>query len=103
MEVPEFLRSLAEELRRDLLDAVELHWKEIRALEAAWTELSAEFDGEDPVHPTLRDQAAQTAAALRSLATEFGGKRRLVEPDETTLGHMRGLVDGAFERLDPLV
>ena len=103
VSIPEFLRSLAQELRHDLLDGVELHWKELRALEIVWGELAAEFDGEDPVHPDLRKQAATTAATLRALAIEMGGRRRLGEPDDAVLANVCHLVDESFEMLEPLL
>jgi hypothetical protein len=103
MEVPEFLRRLALELREDLLTAVVQRWRELGALEAVWAELAEEFGGEDPVNPELHSLANETKQRLLALATEFGGRRRLREPDEETLAEIRHQVDAAFEQLGPLL
>jgi hypothetical protein len=101
--VPEFLRSLAQELRRDLLYGLSLRWSELGALEQFWQELSEEFAGEDPVAPQLRAKANETRERLLRLAAEFGGKRRLLPPSEDQLGELRRLVDDAFDNLRPLL
>jgi len=103
MEVPEFLRRLALELREDLLTAVAQRWRELAALETVWTELAEEFGGENPVSPELRSLALDTKQRLLSLAKEFGGKRRLADPDEDTLAEIQRQVDAAFDQLGPLL
>lgn len=99
VSIPEVLRGVAEEVRHEALNRLGLHWKELRALESVWAELATEFEGEDPLHPDLRTKATDTAATLRSLAAELGGRRRLVEPDEAMLDEVRSLVEGAFKQL----
>jgi len=103
MEVPEFLRRLALELREDLLGSVVQRWRELTALEAVWAELAEEFGGEDPLSPELRTMADDTKQRLQALAQEFGGKRRLTGPQEDYLARVRGRVDEAFEKLGPLL
>jgi len=103
ISVPEFLRSLAQELRRDLLNAVAQRWSEVGALEQVWGELAEEFGGEDPVSPEARSMAMETKGRLRALAQEFGSKRRLGAPDEASLTEVRRVVDEAFEKLRPLL
>jgi hypothetical protein len=103
MEIPEFLRSLAQDLRRDLVISVAQRWSEVGAIEQVWQELAQEFGGEDPVNPELRATAEDTKARLLALAGEFGGRRRLRGPDEATLAHVRRTVDEAFELLEPLL
>ena len=103
MEVPEFLRSLTLELRRDLLGVVAQRWSELGAVEQVWWELAEEFGGEEPVAPELRALAAETRGRLLALAHEFGGKRRLGSPDEGLLAETRRVVDEAFEKLRPLL
>jgi len=103
MEVPEFLRRLAFELREDLLNGVAQRWRELAALEQVWAELAEEFGGEDPLNPEIRTMAEETRQRLQALAREFGGKRRLTGPEEDYLAEVRGRVDEAFEQLGPLL
>ena len=103
MEVPEFLRSLAKELRAELVNAVAQRWREVAAIELVWSDLAEEFGGEDPLNPELRLMAEESKQALRSLAQEFGGSRRLQGPDEASLAEVRRQVDDAFEKLRPLL
>jgi hypothetical protein len=103
MGVNEFLRSLAAELRDDLLGVLALRWQELRAVELVWDELSEEFAGEDPVSRELRASAAEVATTLRALAREMGGTRHLAEPDEATVEEARKAVDDAFRQLEPLL
>ena len=100
MEVNEFLRSLAREQRRDLVEVLALRWQELRAVELAWAELATEFGGEDPVGPELREIAVEGATALRALATELGATKRLTEPDEEMIAELEAALDEAFARLD---
>ena len=103
MEVNEFLRSLAREQRRDLVEVLALRWQELRAVELAWAELATEFGGEDPVGPELREIAVDLSADLRALATELGATNRLTEPEEETTEQLRTAVDDAYARLEPLL
>jgi hypothetical protein len=103
MEVPEFLRRLALEMREDLLNLVSQRWRELQALEEVWAELSEEFGGEDPVAPELRTKAQEAKERLMRLAREFAGKRRLTGPTDNDLAEVRRRVDEAFEHLAPLL
>jgi hypothetical protein len=103
MGVNEFLRSLAAELRDDLLDVLALRWQELLAVELVWDELGEEFGGEDPVSPELRAKAAAASALLQALVKQMGGLRRLVEPDEATVAEARTAVDEAYRQLEPLL
>jgi transcription antitermination factor NusG len=103
MEVPEFLRSMAAELRHDLLKSLAQRWSEVGAVEQTWQELAEEFGGEEPVTPELRAIAVATKGRLQSLAQEFGGKRRLGPPTDAALTETRRVVDEAFEKLRPLL
>ena len=103
MEVPEFLRRLALELREDLLTVAARRWRELAALEQVWAELAEEFGGEDPVNADLRTMAEETKQRLLSLAQEFGGKRRLSGPEDDYLAEVRRRLDEAFEQLEPLL
>jgi hypothetical protein len=103
MQVNEFLRSLARELKRDLGDVLAQRWSEIGALEQVWDELAGEFGGEDPVRPDLRSQAAETRERLLELARECGARKRLGPPAEAQLAEAHRVVDHAFEQLEPLL
>jgi hypothetical protein len=95
----EFLRGVAAELRYEALQEVSLRWRELRALEIVWAEVAAEFDGEDPVHPELRQKAAETEVKLRELARELH-LRHLPEPEEALVAMTRELLDHAFAYLN---
>jgi hypothetical protein len=103
IQVPEFLRSVGLELRRELLQAVAQRWSEVGAVDQVRAELAEEFAGEEPVTPELRAMAAETKERLLALAKEFGGKRLLGEPTEEALAEARRVVDDAFEKLRPLL
>jgi hypothetical protein len=103
MLVPEFLRSLAQELRKELLSIVGQRWSEVCAVEQVWRELAEEFAGEEPVSPELRAMAEETKGRLLRLAREFGSKRNLGQPGEAQLAEARRVVDEAFNRLEPLL
>jgi hypothetical protein len=103
MEIPEFMRSLAQDLRADLIAALAERWSELAALEVVWEELAAEFGGEDPVGPELRELATETKDRLLSVSREFGAQRRLAGASEASLAEVRRTVDEAFAKLEPLL
>ena len=99
VSLSQLLRGLIKEVRDEVLESLALRWQELRALETVWAELASEFDGEDPVHPDLRAQAADTAARLRALAEALAAKRRLVEPDDALLDQYRSHINASFQQL----
>ena len=103
MEVNEFLRSLARDLRNDLVEVLALRWQELRAVELVWDELAEEFGGADPVDPQFREKVAEASGRMQALAKEMNATRRLLEPDEDVLAEARKAVDDAFARLEPLL
>jgi hypothetical protein len=103
MTVPEFLRSLALELRQELVASLVLRWSEVGAVEQMWSELASEFAGEEPVTPELRAMAAETKDRLQALGREFGARRSLGPPSDAQLAETRRVVDAAFEQLRPLL
>ncbi len=103
MQVNEFLRSLAREMRTELLADIALRWQELRAVELLWDEIADEVAGEDPVGPETRAKADEVAALLESLAKELGRSSCLVEPDAAMVAEARETVDQAFKQLEPLL
>src|SRR5690606_10148530 len=103
MEVNEFLRSLAKEVREAFVAALALRWQELRAVELLWQELSEKFGGADPVDPQFRDKAKTASARLQALAREFNATSRLMDPPEAVAAEARRAVDEAFDRLEPLL
>jgi hypothetical protein len=103
IEVNEFLRSLAAELRNDLVEVLALRWQELRAVELLWDELTDEFGGADPVDPQFREKVVDAAARMKALAKEMNATRRLVEPGEAVVAEARRAVDDAFDRMEPLL
>ncbi len=104
MQVNEFLRSLAAEMRAELLDDLALRWQELCAVELVWDEISDQVAGEDPVAPETRAKANDMSALLQALSNELSGTRhRLEEPDAAMVAEARDTVDQAFKQLEPLL
>ena len=101
--VNEFLRSLAEEQRAELIEIVALRWTELRAVELAWQELSEEFGGEDPAAPEQRQIANELSSSLQTLARDMGGAEGLEEPNDRALAEVQTAMDDALARLEPLL
>ena len=97
IETSAFLCSLAADIRRELQERLDQRWQELEALEIVWAEIAANFDGQDPRHPDLRQQTATATEQLRSLLEKTAGKtHRPAKPTEEVIESMRSLVDRAF-------
>jgi len=103
MEVNEFLRSVARDLKEELIEALALRWQELRPIQLVWEELALEFGGADPVDPQFREKLAAASGQIASLAGEFGATGRLAGPDDSLVSEARKVADDAFERLEPLL
>jgi hypothetical protein len=98
LTVPEFLRSLALELKEDAFKELSVRWRELRAVEIVLDEIAEQFDGEDALHPDARGWLTNSrSAALR--VTERLGRKRLPEPGEDYLSRTRALIDQGFAAL----
>lgn len=103
--VPEYLRGLAQELRRDLGRELSLRWRELRALETVWAEIAAEFDGEPVTEHEVRTRVAETKGKLQELAAALAGDgggnklRRLPAPTAEFVDGLREVVRQSYERL----
>ncbi len=75
-----------------------LHWQELRAIELAWQEIAAEFDGQDPRHPDPLRLAEETRARLLELLGHLSPRhaRKPPEPSETVMASVRRHVDEAM-------
>jgi hypothetical protein len=96
--VPDFLRSLAAELREDAYKELCVRWQELRAVEIVCEDIRQSSDGEDAMHPDVRDWLD----ACRKMAMDYIerlGKKRLPEPSDDYLQRTRGLVDQGFAAL----
>ncbi len=98
VSVPTFLRRLAADVRRECSNELALRWQELRALEIVTAEVAESFDGEDPLHPEVRDRLRQCLASVHEINAQLGrGKpQALPEPDDGHLGRTRALIDDAF-------
>ena len=98
LTVPVLLGGLAEEIRAEAQSHVELRWQEVRALQIVWGEVAAHFDGADPRHPELVDEADNVAANCEALLRRAWLRpKRLPEPTEQQLDDIRARVERAFE------
>ncbi len=100
--VPEFLRGLAKELRKEMWDDLSLRWRELRALETVWEEIASEFDGEQVVYRKMRNLADETRDRLQQVAGVFstgGQKRRLPAPSSDFVDQLRDAVKEAYIRM----
>lgn len=67
-------------------------WQELRAVEAVLEEVAAEFDGEDPLLPLVRevlDKTRQDLAELHLLLDFVDAEVELPEPDEERVAFLR--------------
>jgi hypothetical protein len=96
--VPEFLRSLAAELREDALKELCMRWSELRAVEIVLDEIAEQFDGGDALHPDARGWLTGARATARELAQRLG-RKRLPEPGEAYIERTRALIDQGFAAL----
>src|SRR5205814_1019147 len=100
VSVPEFLRGVWDDLRRNIESELGLRCQELRAVEMALADIAAEFGAED-THPLLQASVEATKEQALRLSERLSGRRRrrLPEPSEKILGLVRGLVDRSFEAL----
>ncbi len=88
--------DLAELLEESMKRAVVQAWQELRAVEVVLDEAAAEFDGEDPLRPRLRqdlDQARETLQKLRAYLWHRDESYELAEPGEEELDAARRLIE----------
>ena len=92
-----FFRGVAAEQRHWLLDDALDRWRELKAVESVWHEVAAQFDGEDPLGPEVREKAHETDALLKKLVAELAGKeRKAPQPTEALIELVRAELDRAL-------
>ena len=96
--VPEFLRSLAAEIREDAFNELSFRWQELRAVELVTAEIAETFDGEDPLQPKVRQWLEETKERAKEHLARLG-RKRLLEPGEAHLEHTHKLVNNGFAAL----
>ena len=96
--VPEFLRSLAAEIREDAYKELSFRWQELRAAELVTAEIAKTFDGEDPLQPEGRVWL-EAAKVLAQQHLARLGRKKLPEPNVAHLAHTQGLVDNGLAAL----
>ena len=100
--VPEFLRGLAKELRSDTQRELSLRWRELRALDTVWAEITEEFDGEPVTDASVRKLADETRAKLQEVARALapaGQTPRFPAPTAEFVDQLRAVVGQAYERM----
>jgi hypothetical protein len=79
-------------LREQLREGVPWCWREVRAVEMVLDEVAAEFDGEDPLLPPVREVLDKTRQDLRELHVLLDfvdAEAELPEPDEERVAELR--------------
>jgi hypothetical protein len=79
-------------LRERLREGVPWCWQEVRAVETVLEEVAAEFDGEDPLVPPVRevlDKTRRDLADLHLLLDFVDAEAELAEPDEERVEELR--------------
>jgi hypothetical protein len=79
-------------LREQLREGVPWCWREVRAVETVLEEVAAEFDGEDPLLPLVRqvlDKTRQDLVDLHLLLDFVDAEAELPEPDEERVEFLR--------------
>jgi hypothetical protein len=79
-------------LREQLREGVPWCWQEVRAVETVLEEVAAEFDGEDPLLPPVRevlDKTRQDLAELHVLLDFVDAEAELPEPDEERVDFLK--------------
>lgn len=79
-------------LHTTLREMVPARWRELRTAEVVLEEVAAEFDGEDPLHPRVRDALDEARQELEELVEKVQrrvGAFSLPEPDEEELATLR--------------
>jgi hypothetical protein len=69
--VPEFLRSLAMELRGDAFDELAMRWRELCAVEIVTAEIAAHFDGADRCTRTCEQTSLIASRQWRSYTSSW--------------------------------
>lgn len=93
--------AIAFELLAMLLEGVQALNCELRAAELVLEEVAAEFDGEDPLIPSVRrllDMTRQALEEVRARVEDYVGDFELPEPAENDLERVRDIL-GRAERL----
>jgi hypothetical protein len=96
--LPEFLRSLASEVREDAFKELSFRWRELRAVEIVAAEISETFDGEDPLPADVRQRLDACKRRAQGYLEQLE-KKRLPEPSEDFLARAQALIDEGFAAL----
>ncbi len=88
------LADIAEAFEDRVRSGVELRWTDLRLVEIAVAEIAAEFGGEDPLGPSVREAIDATRETLEVLATleEARGEVALREPTADEVEELRAQV-----------
>lgn len=84
--------EVVEALCTNLRESVPAGWREVQAAEMVFEELAAEFDGEDPLDPLVRNALDEAKQELEELVEKLQtrvGTFDLPEPDEALLTKLR--------------
>jgi len=87
--------SLGRALARAIRDGLQIHWRELRAIEIGIGEVAEEFDGEDPLKPDTRALLDGCLASCRELRDQMADyvEIDLPEPAEDDIAQVRALIE----------
>jgi hypothetical protein len=95
----ELLRSLALECREDARQQLAHLWQEVGAQELVRSDIAAEFEGEDPLAPELRERDTETRTRLLAVADSLKARQLLTDPADEFVGAYQNAINEAFRQL----
>ena len=92
--------SLARALAGAIRDGLQIHWRELRAIEIGVQEVAEEFDGEDPLRADTRallDDCLRSCRELRDQMADYV-EIELPEPANDDVAQVRMLIEKVVEK-----
>ncbi len=86
---------MADALRSQLGEGIAANWRQLGALEQVLTEIAEEVDGEDPLHPEVRellDKCRAQLLELRDKLQPYTGSLRQEEPAAELVERLQRIV-----------
>jgi hypothetical protein len=99
MSMGELFRGLAKDARTEAMALLTHLWSELAAIDLIWTELTADFEGADPVHHAVRLHAQELKDRVDAVAADLKVRKRPVKPDPDHVEQYRAWIEEGLEQL----